>query len=94
MANVMANICSVKGMGPKGTTTQADTAMMAMVKPTKTTDRVRWVASLRVFVDSMHLSFHSKKSIVGDERVASSPRTLLKRLTGYHANKFVQVPKN
>ena len=35
MANVMANICSVKGMGPKGTTTQADTAMMAMVKPDK-----------------------------------------------------------
>ncbi len=69
MANVMANICSVKGMGPKGTTTQADTAMMAMVKPTKTTDRVRWVASLRVFVDSMHLSFHSKESIVGVERV-------------------------
>ena len=43
--------------------------MMAMVKPTKTTDRVRWVASLRVFVDSMHLSFHSKESIVGVERV-------------------------
>ena len=75
MANVIANICSVKGMGPKGTTTQADTAMMAMVKPTKTTDRVRWVASLRVFVDSMHLSFHSKNFMVGDERAPQPSRS-------------------
>ena len=62
-------------MGPKGTTTQADTAMMAMVKPTKTTDRVRWVASLRVFVDSMHLSFHSKNFMVGDERAPQPSRS-------------------
>ena len=41
MAKAMANICNVKGMGPMGTTTQADTAIMAMVSPTKATDRVR-----------------------------------------------------
>ena len=41
MAKVMANICSVKGTGPSGTVTQADTAMMATAKPTNAIERVR-----------------------------------------------------
>ena len=41
MANVTANIWSVNGIGPSGTVTHADTAMMAIVRPMKAMDRVR-----------------------------------------------------
>ena len=55
-ANVMANICKVKGIGPRGTVTQADTAIMAMVRPTKATERVRAEALVFVRAVSMLVS--------------------------------------
>ena len=41
--NITASVCSVKGTGPKGTVTHAATAIRAIDKPQKATERARVV---------------------------------------------------
>ncbi len=76
MAKVMANICNVKGTGPRGTVTHADTAMMAMVRPTKATERVRAEALVFVRAVSMVISPFDEGDTTG-RRALQTPESPL-----------------